>query len=191
MVGYVAPVARATLGTTGPCADGLAVAVNVLGTQLCDLMNSGLVRWRLSVLIDAVAESWRKGEEPVRRHQIQPWGEEWPGWRAGRDGRDPSRETTLSGANGHTPSSVGHDQDWQPYPLDPYSAQSLYIQRTRETNVSMWGISSTQSNCAGMDECDPVYLLHDDADIRLYRQSPHQANGETEGTCRSRSIITG
>ena len=38
-----------------------------------------------------------------------------------------SRETKFSGANGDRekfvfPRSADHEQDWQPYPVDPYSA---------------------------------------------------------------------
>ena len=39
---------------------------------------------------------------------------------------NPSRETTFSGANGDRenfifPVQLTHEQDWQPYPVDPYS----------------------------------------------------------------------
>ena len=48
-------------------------AVNATGTQLPDLINSGLARWRMVVLInkqlDAAAESVRN---PMSKHQIQP-----------------------------------------------------------------------------------------------------------------------
>ena len=41
---------------------------------------------------------------------------------------NPSCETKFSGANGHReifnfPRSADHEQDWQPYPIDPYSAK--------------------------------------------------------------------
>ena len=39
-----------------PCADGLS-AVNAIVTQLRDLINSGLTRWRLTIYMNAVAES--------------------------------------------------------------------------------------------------------------------------------------
>ena len=48
--------------------EGLS-AVNAIGTQLRDLINSELIRWRLTVSIEAVAES---GRNPVSKHQIQP-----------------------------------------------------------------------------------------------------------------------
>ena len=51
-----------------PCAGGLS-AVNAIGTQLRDLISSGLTRWRLTVYVDAVADSERN---PVSKHQIQP-----------------------------------------------------------------------------------------------------------------------
>ena len=48
-----------------------------------------------------------------------------------RDGRRPnlSCETKFSDANGdHLPCSADHEQqDWQPYPVDPYSATCIYF----------------------------------------------------------------
>ena len=43
---------------------------------------------------------------------------------------EPAREIKFSGANrgqgkNHFPCSAGHGQDWQPYPVDPYSAESV------------------------------------------------------------------
>ena len=43
---------------------------------------------------------------------------------------NPSRETKFSGANGDKGififrCSADHEQDWQPYPVDPYSA--IYV----------------------------------------------------------------
>ena len=40
--------------------------MNAIGTQLRDPMNSGLIRWRLMVYVDAVAES---GRNSVSKHQ--------------------------------------------------------------------------------------------------------------------------
>ena len=54
-----------------PCAGGLS-AVNAIGAQLRDPINSGLTQWRLNVLniiMDAAAEI---GRNPVCKHQIQP-----------------------------------------------------------------------------------------------------------------------
>ena len=45
---------------------------------------------------------------------------------------NPSRETKFSGTYGdrhnNFPCSADHEQDWQPYPVDPYSA--IYDDRT-------------------------------------------------------------
>ena len=69
-----------------PCAGGLS-AVNAIGTQLREPINSGLTRWRMAVLnkeMDAAAEL---GRNPVRKHQIEPgYGEEQAG--AGWDCRN-------------------------------------------------------------------------------------------------------
>ena len=54
-----------------PCAGGLS-AVNAIGAQLRDPINSELTQWRLAVLniiMDAAAEI---GRNPVCKYQIQP-----------------------------------------------------------------------------------------------------------------------
>ena len=61
-----APVAGTTFEVYWPYAGGLS-AVNAIGTQLRDSVNSGLTRWRKSVLnkqMDAAAE---RGRNPVRK----------------------------------------------------------------------------------------------------------------------------
>ena len=72
--------------------------------------------------MDAAAEL---GRNPVSKHQIQPeYGDEQAD--TGRDGEPVSRDQILRHARGqgniHFPCSADHDQDWQPYPVDPYSA---------------------------------------------------------------------
>ena len=53
--------------------------------------------------MDAAAEL---GWNPVSKHQIQPeYGEQ---------------------GNIHFPCSADHEQDWQPYPVDPYSCYMCY-----------------------------------------------------------------
>ena len=73
-------------------------------------------------IMDAAAEL---GRNPVRKHQIQPeYGDEQAD--AGRDGwtrlaRPNSQARTGTGGY-YFPCSADHEQDWQPYPVDPYSA---------------------------------------------------------------------
>ena len=73
--------------------------------------------------MDAAAEL---GRNPVSKHQIQP--EYGKMSRLTRDGTaEPvSRDQILSHARGQGniifPCSADHEQDWQPYPVDPYSA---------------------------------------------------------------------
>ena len=73
--------------------------------------------------MDAAAEL---GRNPVSKHQIQPEYGEMS--RLTRDGTaEPvSRDQILRHARGqgniHFPCSADHEQDWQPYPVDPYSA---------------------------------------------------------------------
>ena len=79
--------------------------------------------------MDAVVES---GRNPVSKHQTQPELDNDQA-DAGQDGRTKpvSRETKFSGANEDremfiSPCSADHhEQDWQPYPIDPYSARSV------------------------------------------------------------------
>ena len=73
--------------------------------------------------MDAAAEI---GRNPVSKHQIQPEYMEMS--RLTRDGTaEPvSRDQILRHVRGqgniHFPCSADHEQDWQPYPVDPYSA---------------------------------------------------------------------
>ena len=73
--------------------------------------------------MDAAAEL---GRNPVSKHQIQPEYMEMS--RLTRDGTaEPvSRDQILRHARGqkniHVPCLADHEKDWQPYPVDPYSA---------------------------------------------------------------------
>ena len=64
------------------------------------------------------------GRTLISKHQIQPkYGDKQAD--AGRDCRTPlarpnSQARTRTRKN-HFPCSVDHEQDWQPYPVDPYS----------------------------------------------------------------------
>ena len=72
--------------------------------------------------MDAVAEL---GRDPVSKHQIQPeCGDEQAD--AGRDwqtrlARPNSQAHERGQGNIHFFCSADHVQDWQPYPVDPYS----------------------------------------------------------------------
>ena len=64
------------------------------------------------------------GRNPVSKHQVQPeYGDE----QAARDGTaEPvSRDQILRRERDREififPCSADHEQDWQPYPVDPYS----------------------------------------------------------------------
>ena len=80
--------------------------------------------------MDAAAEL---GRNPVSKHQIQPEYEDEQA-DTGRDCRtrfarpnsqartNSDRETSID-----FPCSADHVQDWQPYPVDPYSCSMCYI----------------------------------------------------------------
>ena len=64
------------------------------------------------------------GSNPVSKHQIQPeYGDEQVD--AGRDCRTrlarPNSQARTGQGNIHFHYSVDLEQDWQPYPVDPYS----------------------------------------------------------------------
>ena len=72
--------------------------------------------------MDAAAELER---DPVSKHQIQTeYGDEQAD--AGREpvSRDQIIRHVVRGRGNihHFPCSADHEQDWQPYPVDPYSA---------------------------------------------------------------------
>ena len=72
--------------------------------------------------MDAAAEL---GRNPVSKHQIQPeYGDEQAD--AGRDGgarlARPNYQARMGQGNINFPCSADDEQDWQPYPVDPYSA---------------------------------------------------------------------
>ena len=75
--------------------------------------------------MEAVAES---GRNPVSKHQIQLMSVENEQAVAGRDGRTrlarPNSQARTGTGKTHFRCSAGHEQDWQPYPVDPYSAIS-------------------------------------------------------------------
>ena len=73
--------------------------------------------------MDATAEL---GRNPVSKHQIHPeYGDEQA--RLTRNGtaqtvsRDQIPRHERGQGNIHFPCSADHKQDWQPYPVDPYS----------------------------------------------------------------------
>ena len=72
--------------------------------------------------MDAAAEL---GRNPVSKHQIQPeYGDEQAD--AGRDGwthlARPNSQARTGTGEYYFPCSADHEQDWQPYPVDLYSA---------------------------------------------------------------------
>ena len=72
--------------------------------------------------MDAAAEL---GRNLVSKYQIQPeYGDEQAD--AGRDGGTrlarPNSQARTGTGEYYFPCSADHEQDWQPYPVDPYSA---------------------------------------------------------------------
>ena len=87
--------------------------MNAIGMQMRDSINSGLARWRLKLYMLAST----RFSLSVENEQAD----------AGRNGQ--ICETKFSGANGGREKfiffcSVDHEQDWQPYLVDPSSVVS-------------------------------------------------------------------
>ena len=95
--------------------------------------------------MDAAA---KLGRNPVRKHQTRPdYGDEQAD--AGRDCRNRlarrnSRVRTGTG-NIHFPCLADHEQDWQPYPFNPYSC--CMCDHTYSTYMSSCQKSSSWSQC--------------------------------------------
>ena len=98
--------------------------MNAIGAQLRDPINSGLTQWRLAVLniiMDTAAEIGRIPFVSTRLSLSMEMS------RVTRDGtaEPASRDQILRRERGqrniHFPCSAHHVQDWQPYPVDPYS----------------------------------------------------------------------
>ena len=114
-----------------PGAGGLS-AVNAIGTQLRDPMNSGLTRWRMAV----PRNKWtspRKSEGMPRVSTRFSLSMENEQAEAGWDGR-----TRFARPN----SQADHEQDWQPYPVDPYSSKCDGLSR----QVRLSSLTSTSSS---------------------------------------------
>ena len=98
---------------------------NTIGTYLRHPINSGLTRWRLTVYM------WMLSQKAVGIPRISTnFGpsvkNERPG--VGRDNHTclarPNSQARTGTGNTHFPCSGDHKQDWQPYSVDPYSAES-------------------------------------------------------------------
>ena len=78
--------------------------------------------------MDAAAEL---GRNPVSKHQIQPEFGEMSSLTRDGTAEPVSRDQILRHARGQGniifPCSADHEQDWQPYPVDPYSAIIIYV----------------------------------------------------------------
>ena len=98
--------------------------MNAIGTQLRDPINSRLARWRMAVTNEYMDAAAELGRNPVSKHNIQPeYGDEQAD--AGRDCRTrlarPNSQARTRTGKYYFSYSADHVQDWQPYPVDPYS----------------------------------------------------------------------
>ena len=102
--------------------------MNAIGTQLRDPINSGLTRFSLSTEMSRLTRDGTAG--PVSRDQIL-------------------RHERGQG-NIHFPCSAEHEQDWQPYPVDPYSCYMCdHTHRTGlhgDTNIKYYTSRNLTSN---------------------------------------------
>ena len=99
--------------------------MNAIGTQLRDPITSGLTRWRMAAIneyMDTTAELGRGIPQVSTRFSLS--------MEMSRLTRDGTAETVSQDqilrherehGNIHFLCSADHEQDWQPYPVDPYS----------------------------------------------------------------------
>ena len=81
--------------------------------------------------MDAAAEL---GRNPVSKHQIQPeYGNEQADGTAEPVSRDQMLRRERGQENIHFLCLADHVQDWQPYPVDPYSCYHICV--TIHTNI--------------------------------------------------------
>ena len=99
--------------------------MNVIGTQLREPITSGLIRWRLTVhvYVGFVVENGNQSRECAStRFRLSVDDERAD---AERNGQTVSRDQILGRerkqGNIHFPCLADDEQDWQPYPVDPYS----------------------------------------------------------------------
>ena len=85
-----------------------------------------------------------------------------------------SRDQIFRGANGdmekHFSCAVDHEQDWQPYPVDPYAAGSLTTHTYIHTYIhgGAQGTLSLSKNCTSRESVSPLSRL-----IRGFRNKYH------------------
>ena len=118
-----ATLVRNYLEVYWPCAGGLS-AVNAIDTQLRDPINSGLTQWRLAVsniITDAAAEIGRNPYVSTRFSLSMEISKLTRDGTAEPVSRDQILRHERGQGNIHFPCSADHVQDWQPYPVDPYS----------------------------------------------------------------------
>ena len=86
--------------------------------ELRDPINSGLTRWRVVVLnkkMDAAAEKNTRFSLSIKMSRLTRDGTTKP------VSRDQILRRERGQGNINFPFSVDHEQDWRPYPVDPYS----------------------------------------------------------------------
>ena len=97
--------------------------MNAIGTQLRDPINSGLTRWRMAVIkINGRRRGTREESVVSTRFSLSM---EMSRLTLDGTAEPVSRDQILRHERGqgniHFSCSADHVQDWQPYPVDPYS----------------------------------------------------------------------
>ena len=95
--------------------------MNAIGTQLRDPINSVLARWPLAVSINKWTPPRKAGGIPGVSTRFSPSIEKKQTAKSVSRGQIIRREQGQG--NVPFPCQANHEQDWQPYPVDPYSAK--------------------------------------------------------------------
>ena len=101
--------------------------MNAISTQLRDPINSGLTRWRMAVLnkaMDATAELGRTPQVSTKFSLSMETSRTTQDGTAKPFSRDQIFRRKRGQGKKHFSCSADHEQDWQLYPVDPYSAES-------------------------------------------------------------------
>ena len=99
--------------------------MNAIGTQLRDPINSELTQWRMAVHIYKRTPPRKLGGIPrvsTRFSLSMGMSRLTPDGTAELVSRDQILRHARGQGNIHFPCSADNEQDWQPYPVDPYSA---------------------------------------------------------------------
>ena len=153
--------------------------MNDISTQLRDLINLGLTRWRMAVQINKWTPPRKSGGIPQKVSTRFSLSMEMR--RLTRDGtaepvsRDQIVRRERGQGNIHFPCSADHEQNWQPHPVDPYYILALCDDHTYHIPYA-WRCEATTKSSHSKSQVRPfptipsmIFKLFQFAERRLSR----------------------